>query len=542
MESSIAKPSGGTTGTGDPGPAGSSVKTDTEKDAQSSSSTHQKSPAKKNKPLSMAEMAAKGKYDPTISVSTEKITHNEGDKFRSYVLKRMPPKGYKKNFLTKFQSMVYCVMNKYFINGYYYPVLCLRFSKNQCAETFEDDYKNSEEIKFDIDGVDTIIKAADTNLLDKEGTFKPRIAKTVTFEEMPNALAERPDLVKEALAKYMSFEDGAKLTKVYENGCFLGKMCLSVKDFKLVPRYQFEFPAVYLSSDKEQYITDDNVKATVEVLVSCQGYHKGDGGIGVEPKIIKCTYPKCRKTGHLIKDCPMMSADKQRKKDAKAAPKLPKKLFYCNKCYRRSNKCTENFCGNLAEIAKGKFTNQRPAMVGFQERPSMRAKRKTNIFTENGNKKASKGNHKRRVHAPQIDKDGFQFVYEGSKRQTKDQVKSVNDMISGARRVVQEYQNEDSFSMDSGELLVKPEEFESFGIDNHGYEGNFPAMDNRYKSSPTMKISQKSLLNDKKKGRRSNKFGTLNIEGNGNVVEVSDNDGVNEMEQESKKSTRSSQK
>ena len=275
--------------------------------------------------------------------STEELFSKEGLIYRGYEIRGNIPLGLRSHIEMNYKSVVLCVPYKYKtkLGNDFKTVLKVGFSKE--APSYVKDWTACNELKINLGGREVVLRAIHSELLDKNGTFVPRVAKMLVLKDVNPELVQNPDILKEVLEGYVKFEDNFKIKCIKEgpNMMFKGKVIIPIKSYlKKVDRV-INFPALYYDADSEKTIRDPD-GLTVPVTVAAIGFD-------LKPSEITSTDPpKAKKPAFKCWNC----GNKNHK--SINCPEPPKtKNFRCRVCDGYNVGCSRETCLNRGSVMSG---------------------------------------------------------------------------------------------------------------------------------------------------------------------------------------------
>lgn len=268
--------------------------------ANVSSTNNNNSNDRKEKNVSYSNLmgTAGGPKGPTKEVSINDA-YIVKDMTRSYELVRSPPEGFQLVLKKMFASLDVCVVNSVEIKGKMLPSLFLHF--NESHDKSYDDYDKAAVINAAVQGISLRLTAVGHDKTDAEGTLIPRISKNIHATGVPFSLTRNPEVIKEMLSEWVTFEDSTSqadsIKMVYEDGMYRGAIVIPVAEYTRVPPTVINFPFFTLNS----FGSYEKVpNATCKVNLVCKGHN---ANMRPEQALIFCY--NCKKmVTHLAKDCP----------------------------------------------------------------------------------------------------------------------------------------------------------------------------------------------------------------------------------------------
>ena len=275
--------------------------------------------------------------------STEELFSKEGLIYRGYEIRGNIPLGLRSHIEMNYKSVVLCVPYKYKtkLGNDFKTVLKVGFSKSE--PSYVKDWTACGELKLNLGGRDLTLQAIKSELLDKNGTFVPRVAKMLVLKDVNLELVQNPDILREVLQGYVQFEKDFKIRCIKEgpNMMFKGKVIIPIKKYlKRVDRV-INFPALYYDVDSEKTIRDPD-GLTVPVTVAAIGFD-------LKPsEITETDPPKAKKPAFKCWNC----GNKNHK--SINCPEPPKvKNFRCRVCDGYNVGCSRETCLNRGSVMSG---------------------------------------------------------------------------------------------------------------------------------------------------------------------------------------------
>ena len=286
---------------------------------------------------SFAAAAAKPKYQEQESEVNNLLSSNQ--KWRTYQIKGQLPLGFNKYIEENFKSCNFFTFMKYKrkTGGDLCGVLKLGFNLN--AESGQNDYDKCAKLKTKIGDKEVLLEAESQENLDKNGTFRPRVSKTIILRNLTHELIQNPDLIKKELTKYANFGEKFIIKPIQEgpNLMFKGKAIIKVQEFigTRPPREVF-FPVYYFDPTESKIIPDpDGTKVAIQVAVTGCELEK----VAPEPKKEVMLCHGCGKPGHIRRFC-------------------PERKFFCRNCEGYDTGCSIEKCVREEQIKNGEFLSR----------------------------------------------------------------------------------------------------------------------------------------------------------------------------------------
>ena len=328
---------------------------------------------------------------------------------RAYRLNRMPPNGLISFIENKFKTASSATWNSSIVRGNSFYVLTVGFNKEGCAEVdCVRDYKEAATFQIKINDKTIKFTAIDAVEQDRNGTLIPRLAKNLILRNFPLALANAPEIVKDSLKEFCTFDKLSEVKLIKENGLYLGKAVIPVKKFTQIPPSRFLMPMVFYQED----LMGEDGKYTIEpdcfqeVFLTPLGFDKEGANKVPRAQNIQKRCAKCQSIEHLIADCPRNNFKKKY---------VGQKCLAPGGCGRFDQGCTRDECKNMKEIQEGNFVFKKPvyreqksavrfAEAGTHSTPAKASKRKKteddlhpNVTERSKSRKSSRGSRSRSI-------------------------------------------------------------------------------------------------------------------------------------------------
>ena len=319
--------------------------------------------AKKTSRGLFADVLAGKKAEKSVDIDEMKEVET-----KSYKLPRMPPNSIVTFLRNKFKSLAEYNWNSALIRGNPFFLITIGFSpKETTKEIFDSDLKEAQQFSIEINGRKIVFEAIDKEELDKDGSIVPRMALNLIIKNFPKTLAKAPELIRKALEKYVTFNEVLEVKLVKEDGIYMGKAVIPVKEFKKqAPPKRFQMPMVYFKKNGDmkdedgEYVAEEN--CFQEVFLQPLGFDRvGEKKVEPAPEPVKyCTI--CTADDHVKWKCP-----KFKKKPNNNNGKFGGYTFRCPHCKRndygcerKENRLDLSGCKNAEDIKNGKFNFSKP--------------------------------------------------------------------------------------------------------------------------------------------------------------------------------------
>ena len=292
-----------------------------------------------------ADTASKGKKEESCDAKNLL----KSLKFRSYRLSKMPPNSLTAFLGKKFKTFRSYTWNGAIIKGNNFYIITIGFDQSSPLASY--DWRDSSSFSIQYNGADVHFNAIDEEELDKNGSVKPRLAKNLVINNFPMALAEAPEIVKEALSEFCTFSADLEVKLIKENGIYLGKAIIAVDDFKKkLPPTKFRMPMTYYEDGK--YKKEEG--CFTEVYLKPLGFDRTAEFEKPEEQVKTCFY--CKKEGHIKWQCEEWKKKQEKFKNSKRGKKRGPR---CAVCKQSDLACTKEKCLRQEDIDKGIFDFRR---------------------------------------------------------------------------------------------------------------------------------------------------------------------------------------